>query len=81
MEDGTFMIVDDKPNHQTAQSQTSLPLFAMGISMLSFAAVLGARFWRGMQPPLQQLRLRTSWSSEVRMELQKPTDGCSPHRK
>ena len=50
MEDGTFMIVDDKPNHQTAQSQNSLPLFAMGISMLSFAAVLGARLWRGMQP-------------------------------
>merc|ERR1719182_955874 len=50
MEDGTFMIVDDKPDHQTAQSQNSLPLFAMGISMLSFAAVLGARLWRGMQP-------------------------------
>merc|ERR1719178_347206 len=50
MEDGTSMIVDDKPDHQTAQSQNSLPLFAMGISMLSFAAVLGARFWRGMQP-------------------------------
>merc|ERR1719201_1399203 len=52
-EDGSFMIVDDKPDHQTAQSQNSLPmagsndskmplgLFAIGISMLSFATVLG----------------------------------------
>merc|ERR1740138_171203 len=62
MEDGTFMIVDDKPAHQTAQSQNSLPLassndskmpiglFAIAVSMLSFATMLGARFWRGMQP-------------------------------
>jgi hypothetical protein len=62
MEDGTFMIVDDKPDHQTAQSQNSLPMassndskmpigvFAIAVSMLSFATMLGARFWRGMQP-------------------------------
>jgi hypothetical protein len=62
MEDGTFMIVDDKPAHQTAQSQNSLPMassndskmpigvFAIAVSMLSFATMLGARFWRGMQP-------------------------------
>merc|ERR1719201_234660 len=62
MEDGTFMIVDDKPAHQTAQSQNSLPmassndskmpigLFAIAVSVLSFATVLGARLWRGMQP-------------------------------
>merc|ERR1719174_311484 len=62
MEDGTFMIVDDKPDHQTAQSQNSLPmassndskmplgLFAIAVSVLSFATVLGARLWRGMQP-------------------------------
>jgi hypothetical protein len=62
MEDGTFMIVDDKPAHQTAQSQNSLPmassndskmpigLFAIAVSVLSFATMFGARFWRGMQP-------------------------------
>merc|ERR1719305_1988937 len=62
MEDGTFMIVDDKPAHQTAQSQNSLPMassddskmpigvFAIAVSVLSFATMLGARLWRGMQP-------------------------------
>merc|ERR1719316_2268387 len=62
MEDGTFVIVDDKPDHQTAQSQNSVPmassndskmplgLFAIAVSVLSFATVLGARLWRGTQP-------------------------------